>query len=265
VTSRRKRAYRPSQPSKCVCSIKGVVKRPEFAARARADEMGKVIKLLVSPVLIPLVYAFVYEIFLFIIYNVDFQPVQWFLFGLLCYVLIYPFIKGDNITFIETFEHELGHAVLNLVWFRSFDEFRVNPEEDKSHVATHGLFNIGFLTSLAPYYLPVFTIPLLIFKPFLSNSIRDVIDFLIGFTLGFHYVALFKKEFHRQQTDIKKHTLVFSFLITCLMNAVVLVIILCAVLEDYLLLLNYLDGSITRAIESYKVVFQELQKQMLKY
>jgi len=225
--------------------------------------MGKVIKLLVSPALIPLVYAFVYEIILFIIYNVDFQPVQWFLFGLLCYVLIYPFIKCDNITFVETFEHELGHAVLNLVWFRRFDEFLVNPKK-KSHVATRGLFNIGFLTSLAPYYLPVFTIPLLIVKPFLSASIRHVIDFLIGFTLAFHYVALLK-EFYRQQPDIQKHTTVFSFLITCLMNAVVLVVILCAVLEDYLLLLNYLDGSITRAIESYKVVFQELQKQMLKY
>jgi hypothetical protein len=227
--------------------------------------MSKVIKLLVSPALIPLVYAFVCEAFLFIIYNVDFQPVQWFLYGVLCYVLIYPLIRGGNITFVETFEHELGHAVLNLVWFRSFDEFRVNPDEDKSHVATHGLFNIGFLTSLAPYYLPVFTIPLLILKPFLSDSIRHVIDFLIGFTLAFHYVALFKEEFHRQQADIKKHTLVFSFLITCLMNTIILVIILCAVLEDYLLLLDYFDGSITRAIESYKVVFQELQKQMLKY
>lgn len=225
--------------------------------------MSKVIKLLVSPVLIPLVYAFVCEAFLFIIYNVDFQPVQWFLYGVLSYVLIYQLIRGDNITFVETFEHELGHAVLNLVWFRRFDEFLVNPKK-KSHVTTRGVFNIGFLTSLAPYYLPVFSIPLLIVKPFLSASIRHVIDFLMGFNLAFHYVALLK-EFYGQQPDIQKHTLVFSFLITCLMNAIILVIILCAVLEDYLLLLDYFDGSITRAIESYKVVFQELQKQMLKY
>ena len=46
------------------------------------------------------------------------------------------------------------------------------------------------------------------------------------------------------------------------MNTVILVIILCAVLEDYLLLLNYFDSSITRATEYYKVIFQELQKQL---
>ena len=109
---------------------------------------------------------------------------------------------------------------------------------------------------LAPYYLPVFTIPLLIIKPLVSPSIRDVANFLIGFTLAFHYTSLLK-EFNLRQEDIKETGLVFSLCVTCIMNIIVLVIILCVVIDDYSGILSYFERSFKKAIESYETILQK--------
>jgi len=40
--------------------------------------MGRLFKILVSPVLIPVIYALAYEAFLFFGPNLDFEPLRWF-------------------------------------------------------------------------------------------------------------------------------------------------------------------------------------------
>lgn len=213
--------------------------------------MGKLIRFFASFLLIPIVYAFAHEAYAFVTLNVKAHAINWFIYGLVCYILVYGFFLWRKITFLEFFEHELGHALVGFIFSKGIRKFEVHPEG--------GSVELGggnSLISLAPYYLPVFTIPLLIIKPLVSPSIRDVANFLIGFTLAFHYTSLLK-EFSPRQDDIKKTGLVFSLCVTCIMNIIVLVIILCVVLEIYSDIPSYFERSFRKAIESYETIFQK--------
>jgi hypothetical protein len=111
------------------------------------------------------------------------------------------------------------------------------------------------LTALAPYYLPLFTIPFLILKPFVYPEWRGLVDFFIGFTLCFHYVA-FLKDFRLKQSDITKTGILFSFAITVFLNVVILVVILCVVINCYSCILDYFKASIVGAVDAYKAALE---------
>jgi len=216
--------------------------------------MSKLINLLLSVLLAPLIYSFLYEACLFLIANADFYLVSWFTYGFLFYILIYILILRGRIAFIEHFEHELGHAIVAVLFLRDIREFLVNPEEGSRVTFLDGA---NSLIRLAPYYLPVFTIPLAVIQPFVFSPIHLIIDFLIGFTLAFHYTSLLR-EFHLRQTDIKKTGLIFSFCVACVLNTVGLVLILCIVSRNYLGILNYFKNSFARTPESYQTALQIL-------
>jgi hypothetical protein len=116
----------------------------------------------------------------------------------------------------------------------------------------------NFLIRLAPYYFPVFTIPLLIAEPLASFPLHEIIDFLIGFTLAFHFVGLRREFGLRQKTDIAPYGLSFPFCITCLFNTILLVIAICVVSSNYSGILNYFESSIARTPESYQAALQTL-------
>lgn len=213
--------------------------------------MGKLIRFLASLLLIPFVYAFAHEAYSFVTLNVKAHSISWFIYGFFGYVLVYGFVLWRKIAFLEIFEHELGHALVGLLFFRDIQKFEVHPGGGSVE-----LVGGNSLIRLAPYYLPVFTIPLLIIKPLVSPSIRDVANFLIGFTLAFHYTSLLK-EFNLRQEDIKETGLVFSLCVTCIMNIIVLVIILCVVIDDYSGILSYFERSFKKAIESYETILQK--------
>ncbi|MFB0535413.1 MAG: hypothetical protein ACETWR_10565 [Anaerolineae bacterium] len=216
--------------------------------------MGKLINLLLSALLAPLIYSFLYEACLFFIANADFYLVSWFTYGFLFYIVIYILILQHIIDFIEIFEHELGHAIVAWLFLKDVREFWVSPEGGK----VNWLDGSDSLITLAPYYLPVFTIPLAVIQPFVFYPIHLIIDFLIGFTLAFHYAALFRKEFRWSQSDIKKTGRIFSFCVVCILNIIVLVIILCIVSRNYLGILNYFKNSFARTPESYQTALRIL-------
>ena len=207
-------------------------------------------RLFVLALLAPLIYSFAYEAYLFLLSTIDLYFTSSFIYGFLFYVLIYMFILRGNIGFIEHFEHELGHTIVGLVFLRGTKKFIVDPEEG-SKVDIHP----NSLIYLAPYYFPVFTIPLLIIKPIVFSSLHKIIDFLIGFTLAFHYVSLLR-EFRLIQTDITKTGVIFSFCVTCILNIIFLVITLCVVFNHYSNILNYFKSSFVRTLQSYKTVFE---------
>jgi hypothetical protein len=88
------------------------------------------------------------------------------------------------------------------------------------------------------------------------------IDFLIGFTLAFHYIGL-AKEFHLRQTDITETGLMVSVCVTGAMNLVILALILGVMLGDWIGLLHYVESSLRRTLESYQVVISFIRPYLL--
>ena len=208
--------------------------------------MVKLIRFLASFLLIPLILAFVHEGYLFLQANVRFDAISELVYGFVAYALLYVIALHDRLRFLEHFEHELGHALMGLLFFKRIDELLVNPQEG-SNVKMHGTSGSNFLITLAPYFLPVFTLPLLILRLFVFTSLLGVVNFLIGVTLAFHYLGL-AREFKREQPDIRDSGPVFSLLITVTMNVVFLVVILSAVLDDYQGIIDYLGRAFSRTI-----------------
>lgn len=249
--------------------------------------MGKLIRCLLKELLGflllvllgPLIYSFVYEAYLLLVSGVSLASIFWFIGGLLSYLFLYISILWSSdrllytIIFFEHLEHELGHSLVNFMFLGgtrrlianpldSYNELignpRIKPEDEEtskvSYLERHGL---DFPIALAPYYFPVLTVPLLIAKPLALFPLREIIDFLIGFTLAFHFIGLLR-EFGIWQKDISDNGLIFSSCVTCLLNTIVLVIVLCVASSNYSAILDYFQNSIARTPESYQTALQAL-------
>lgn len=213
--------------------------------------LTKLLKLLVSPLLIPFVFASSLEAVLTIGESATLDQFKWILAGSVGFLVLTPVLLSQNLNFLRIFEHETGHMLTHLMFFRTIDEFTANG--NKGEVKSRGPAPIGWITSLAPYYLPVFTLPLLLARPFVAPAVLPAVDLSIGVTMGFHYYGLLE-EFGTHQSDIQKHTLPFSFLVVFLFNVWVLILVSAVVLEDFTFLVTYVQRSFDASVEAYGVV-----------
>ncbi len=92
-----------------------------------------------------------------------------------------------RVPFIETFEHELTHAVAALMFFRRVTGFRVRGGSGAvQHVGGFGGRLGDDFIGLAPYVLPTFTVVSVLVRPFLGLAWFPWFDGWIGFTFGYH-------------------------------------------------------------------------------
>ena len=134
---------------------------------------------------------------------------QWVAVGIVAFALIHHFVK-KNMTWLETFSHELTHIVVALLFFRRIHSF--HAEEDSGVVYTSGEHEYGMAPmALAPYCLPVFTYLLLSIRCLMDFHGMWIYDILIGMTICFHFFC-FKNQTGSYQTDINKYPLWFSYL-----------------------------------------------------
>lgn len=93
-----------------------------------------------------------------------------------------------KIPYLSTFEHELTHAIVALLFFRRIRKFIVTARRG-GEVQYSGNFGGAFgelLIGLAPYYLPTFTLILALLRPVFPAAWFPWYDGLIGATLAFH-------------------------------------------------------------------------------
>lgn len=134
---------------------------------------------------------------------------QWVGTGILLFAVIRHFLK-NNITWLETFSHELTHIVVAFLFFRKVHSF--HADENSGVVYTSGKSNLGLVPmSLAPYCFPLFTYILLSVRCLMNSHGLWIYDILIGMTISFHFYC-FKNQISRYQTDINQFPLLFSFL-----------------------------------------------------
>ena len=223
--------------------------------------IGRLFRLGLLVLLAPLLYSFLRQAYLFVRAEITFERIVWFLVGMACYLLVYAlFFHGNQeYAFIETFSHELAHAIVSMALFQMPQSFTVDPKSRKAVVVTHSRSPFMFL---APYYLPLFTIPFLVLKPIVLPQFHCLVDFFIGFTLCFHYV-IFLKDFRLRQTDITEPGTVFSFVVTIFLNILFLVVILCVVINCYSCILDYFKASFVGVVDAYKAALQWLRTELL--
>jgi hypothetical protein len=93
-----------------------------------------------------------------------------------------------KIPYISTFEHELTHALVALLFFRKIHKFIVTAKRG-GQVQYSGKFGGEFgnlLIGLAPYYLPTFTLLAVLIRPFLPAEWFPWFDGFLGASLAFH-------------------------------------------------------------------------------
>jgi len=219
------------------------------------------IRLALAVLLAPFVLAFVYESCLFVVSNLKFYLASFVTYGFLVYAIIYLFISRFRIGFFETLEHEFGHAAAGVFLGMGIRGLLVRPKEEDSELVAwegetklvgHGCYSVARLT---PYCMPLLSIPLVAIRLFVLPSVEGVIDFLIGFSLAFHVVALIR-EFRFYQPDIKDTGRLFSLNLVSMINTFVLVAVPLLVCGDYSSISNYLKQSVVKGVEVYRTIYE---------
>ncbi|MCB0024237.1 MAG: hypothetical protein M9936_11775 [Caldilinea sp.] len=225
----------------------------------------KFFKRIVALLLIPLVLAFVLQAYFSVTANVIWQDLTWMLVGLIGYFVLYVVLIGNSLRFFEVFEHELNHTITAMLSLGTVLRFRVFPAKDENALKrsesgqyafegdTTALGSGCFLVVLAPYFLPLFTIPLLVIRPLTPELLVPVANVVIGVTLGFHFAGL-ANEFRTYQTDIKLETLPFSVVITLLFNVIILVLVISVVIDNVRLTFEYLRDATARSFDYYRFI-----------
>ena len=103
----------------------------------------------------------------------------------------------------ETFEHELTHALVALLFFRRVTQFHVTRHHG-GFVRHLGWFGGGFgndMIGLAPYFLPTITMALALFAPWVPDSWKVVFVFFIGITLAYHTFSTIDETIENWSTE----------------------------------------------------------------
>jgi hypothetical protein len=139
------------------------------------------------------------------------------------------FIVIRKIHVISTFEHELTHALVALLFLRRIHKFIVTSKRG-GQVQYSGNFGGEFgnlLIGLAPYYLPTSTLIAVLVRPFLPTGWFPWYDGFIGATLAFHIFSTIDEtrlswtkhrftgagDHHKTKSDIGKVGYIFAFLV----------------------------------------------------
>lgn len=155
---------------------------------------------------------------------------QWVGAGLAAFVVIHAFVK-KNMTWLETFSHELTHIVVALLFFRRIHSF--HAEEGSGVVYTSGTTQKGLIPmALAPYCLPIFTYILLSIRSLMDFHGMWFFDIVAGMSIAFH-ISCFKHQTGNYQTDINQYPLFFSYLYIYVARLINICIIIVAFYPHY--------------------------------
>jgi hypothetical protein len=184
------------------------------------------------------------------------------------------FIVIKKIPAISTFEHELTHALVALLFFRRIHKFIVTSRRG-GQVQYSGNFGGEFgtlLIGLAPYYLPTFTLIAVLVRPLLPAEWFPWFDGFIGATLAFHICstpeetkqAWTKRSFagagdnQKTKSDIGKVGYVLAFLVIAGFGIFLVGLSLQLIGSGYAGTWLFLKQVVLTSCESYAALFREI-------
>jgi len=140
------------------------------------------------------------------------NPLPMLLFGIgftLYYVAWLLFFRRQIAgSLFSTFEHEFTHAIF--AWLTLHRVQGLKATWNRGGLMTYnGKGN--WLISLAPYFFPTLTIPIVIYLLVVHGAAPGWVDTLLGATVAYHLSSTWR-ETHREQTDLKEAGFIFAFL-----------------------------------------------------
>lgn len=237
------------------------------------------IRLFILLLLAPFICSCSLEAFSFLFSNLDLGSLDSFGIGFVVCILVYAGTSQtrgpiySDFQFIMTLRHEMTHAVALMLAGGRIDRMEVVNRAERpgqeviSVVQPSSPVGLKSWIALAPYYFPLLTIPLLPLRFCVLSWVREVLDFLIGFTLGFHYTSLMDEllgqRFGLGQTDITETGVISSYVVIGFFNLLSLATVK-AVLHNDWPTGGQLRSTLVRSWDWYMLILQELRRYILK-
>jgi len=150
--------------------------------------------------------------------NSTYQGYMWLGIGMVTFVIIALIFFRKNLDIMQTMTHEGAHMLVGGLFLRK-KIYQFNAKSNDS--LSYNDNTLGFVQSnarsynifstLAPYMLPYLTFAMVLFRLMIKNECLPIIDFIIGFTLMFHF-SCWKKDMRRDQSDIRACGVLRSYL-----------------------------------------------------
>lgn len=189
----------------------------------------------------------------------------WLALGIVIYYITRKKLRKTS-HFMETFSHEITHAVVALCLGKKIHSLHVD-ESGTGMVCTSGN-NVYTLVpiALSPYCLPLFTFILLLFRCFIKEDTFPICDVLIGVSICFHYYC-FGTQIGNHQTDINQYPIVFSYFYIATFWIVNVCLILSVYSADCVVKIynTELNPGLIGAFKTYGIACWENAQMLLNY
>ena len=147
-------------------------------------------------------------------YDVSKPEFNYFLYG---FFLFIPFwflwLKRNH--FYSTFEHEMTHLIVGLIFFKKPSHFTATHDSG----GETGLYGNNFIITLAPYFLPTINLLLLIIYAVINEKFILPFFVIFGFFASYHIFSTIN-EFSYSQPDIYTTGKLFSTIFIIFANIV---------------------------------------------
>ena len=167
-----------------------------------------------------------------------------FMAGCVGYVMLHVLVLARREPFWSIVEHELTHALFAVLLFKKVHAFAVRRGAG-GQVEIQG---DNFIIALSPYFFPLLTVAIILFKPALGPAQQWLPNILMGFTLMFHLVHLVQ-EFHPDQPDLKKGGMIFSLAVVLFFNIFFIGLSLAAIDGQWAQMARYVELGLWESIE----------------
>ena len=187
------------------------------------------ISILFLPAVIVLVYDFCHMFFSFA-GKTDSNIVPFWL-GIIVYILFQIIFFKPLQTYV--FGHEFTHAITGIISGAKIKKFKVSRNGGSVSLTKDNVF-----ITLSPYFIPLYTIAIIIFYYcvlgwfFDISKLRSYFLFFSGISLAFHYALTFYA-LKIGQEDMKVYGKFFSFFFVAFVIIVVLILVLTVILFMY--------------------------------
>jgi len=142
--------------------------------------------------------------------------------GAVAYVVLWVAWFRRRKSMWGTFEHELTHAIACILCFKKVRSFQAADASDSEGTLGQVTYDKvgglrGIFISLAPYFLPIYAITVIIFLSLVHAAARPYFEVMLGVTVAYHAISTIK-EIHFKQTDLTEHGLLFSLWLLAFAN-----------------------------------------------
>jgi hypothetical protein len=172
---------------------------------------------------------------------------DFFVYGILAYILAFAVLLRRRFAFWLTFEHEFTHIIFAVIMFKPvYAMFVVDGMGGETFIGK----KVNFLILLAPYFFPTFPLLALLLKPVIQPIYFKYYLFVIGFLMGYHFISSFK-ESKPFQPDIKQAGLFFSSIFILLMHAIFISGIILILLDGWTSFWLFLQDGFWQTVEFF--------------